>query len=120
MQAPSKLPKSLLKELQTETPFTSRELGRLWTRFRALDTDGSGSISGAVRRASDVRSELLLPTLQAQPNTYVLTAKPEGRADDRADDADDVYRTSGTLMNCYSILSRAVSLKYLVTTALAD
>ena len=113
MQAPSKLPKPLLKELQTETPFTSRELGRLWTRFRALDTDGSGSVSGAVRRASDVRSELLLPTLQAQPNTYVLTANPEGRAD-------DVYRTSETLMNCYSIHSRAVSLKYSVTTALAD
>lgn len=49
MQAPAKLPKALLKELQAEAPFTSRELGRLWTRFRALDTEGSGSISGAVR-----------------------------------------------------------------------
>lgn len=48
MQPAPQLPKALQKELQNETPFTGRELRRLWTRFQTLHTDGAGSISGVV------------------------------------------------------------------------
>ena len=54
MQAPVWLPKQLLQELRNETPFTARELQRLWTRFQALDTDSAGTIPALVSRVYHV------------------------------------------------------------------
>ncbi len=54
-----KLPKDLLKTLVRETPFTTREIVRLWNRFQAFNTDSAGTISSLVRHHRKIFRTLL-------------------------------------------------------------